>query len=208
MNLYIKNNLTHLEKVELRGRASSAYLEAVDVKKELWFSAEKSHELISVSDSATVLLRALEGSLDGPSLEHLEMFGFDEMTQLDRRLKRQVEMRQILRGSDFHVINSLFSDYMAKFEYDTEDLFSYFAYPTKTRYRNPFERNEDTDLQGWEDNIKLDPTADRDFIAAFPDFKMAQQAANAASEVMHMYGYDHKQENFETKLRKHDRSFF
>ena len=40
MNLYVKNNLTHLEKVELKGRGSTAFLEAVDVQKELWFSAE------------------------------------------------------------------------------------------------------------------------------------------------------------------------
>lgn len=150
MNLYVKNNLTHLEKVELRGRGSTAFLEAVDVQKELWFSAVNSTEMISVTNSASVLVRALEGLLDGPSLEHLDMFGFDEMTQLDRRLKRQVEMRQTLRGSDFHVINSLFADVMARFEYSDEDLYSYYAYPTKTRYRNPFERNEETDLSGWE----------------------------------------------------------
>ena len=216
MSLYIKNNLTHLERVGLMGKGSSAFLEAVEVKKKLWFSPDDPTQLISVSDSATVMLRALEGLLDGPSLEHLDMFGFDEMTQLDRRLKRQVDLRKDLRGSDFHVINSLFGEHMARFDYSDVDFHSHFAYPTKTRYRDPFDatafltnkRNDDTDLQKWENSIKLHPKKDRDFISNFKDLETAQLAATAAAEVMHSIGYDYKNEALPRELDEHGKSFY
>ena len=48
MMLLVKNNLSHIDKVGLKGHGSSAYLEVVDVKKKLWFLAGNESDLISV----------------------------------------------------------------------------------------------------------------------------------------------------------------
>jgi hypothetical protein len=48
MQLLIKNNLSHIDKVDLNGHGSSAYLEVVDVQKPLWFLAGNETDLISV----------------------------------------------------------------------------------------------------------------------------------------------------------------
>ena len=80
MHLLIKNNMTHLEHVDLKGRGATAYLEVMDVQKEIWFSPENETDLVSVSQSSQVLLRALADIVEShPTLEQLDHLSFDDM---------------------------------------------------------------------------------------------------------------------------------
>lgn len=139
MHLFIKNNLTHLEHVDLKGRGATAYLEVMDMQKNIWFSPENETDLVSVSQTSQVLLRALHDIVEHPTLEQLDNFSFDDMQQLDRKLKRKEDVRKVVKGTDFHMIHSLFSEYSSRFDYADDDLFSHFVYPTgRKRFRSPF----------------------------------------------------------------------
>lgn len=167
-------------------------MEVVDVKKEVWFSTSNPNELISVSNSSQVLLNVLKDIIEPQSQEPMDIYGFEDMQNLEQRLKRQGEMRRILKGSDYHLLNSLFGDFASKFDYPESDMYSHIVFPTKKAFRNPFYSEDEYEMNaGRLDPDKIDPVRDKEFISHFKDLNTAKQAADAASRVFRDKGFSY-----------------